>query len=536
MDISGQVPFDRFNQYQEEVLAKEYYNNPGNLQWNLYLLLLQDEVNPITIGQIERNDKYARKYVFTESQFEDFFKLNKSVAVVSSDIVIQWKESLKKVDLEEVYSRAKYTEAVDRFLNNLTKKINTTESYTETLDAIKIKFINQITLKQTYREHPKEPRVFNFGKVNLIKGINGVGKTCVLESIELVACGRTFRNPGKKEHDNCIEAIINDKHQAELCTPSDNSKYRQRDAYWYSNNYVKDNLIYNSFNRFNFYNTDAANDLAKSNDEDAVRQALSNIILGSEFNYISERISGFFDRIKPVYYDLYRGMNDADHTIKEANLVISTIGKSETLQSLIDIINGNLQSLHFKNKSLNLEREYAEIEVVINQVKALTEKALGIQTFLVNSRNELNVIKKEFTAKEAAYDQFKTNLEKVSQDISLQEKQINTFNENSNLLRSAFKYFADPRLFQIKGFSKRLADSEESIRRVQAMKNSLGALDLQAFTSKENVNVLLGKTRTGLATARTIQDELDAQLKKLLAQFSNTDKVVNQIKLLVKSI
>lgn len=290
MDLSGDVPFETFNEYQEKLLADEYYNHPGNLQWNLYLLLLQDSINEETKAKIERNDKYARKYVFTETQFEDFFRLEKSDAVVSSNIVLQWKETLKKVDLQEVYSKAKYTEAVDRFINNQTKKITSTESVSDVTDVTKISFINQITLKNTYREHPKEPRVFKFGKVNLIKGINGVGKTCLLESIELVACGRTYRNPDKKEPDNCIEAIINNSRQAELCTPTDNTKYRQRDSYWYSNNYTKDNFIYTSFNRFNFFNTDAANDLAKSNNEDEVKQALSNIILGSEFNYISERI------------------------------------------------------------------------------------------------------------------------------------------------------------------------------------------------------------------------------------------------------
>ena len=372
MDLSGDVSVETFNEYQEKLLADEYYNHPGNLQWNLYLLLLQDTINPETKEKIEGNDKYARKYVFTESQFEDFFRLEKSDAVVSSNIVLQWKEELKKVDLQEVYSKAKYTEAVERFINNQSKKITISESASDVTDNTKINFINQITLKNTYRDYPKDPRVFRFGKVNLIKGINGVGKTCLLESVEMVACGRTYRNSDKKEPDNCIEAVINNSRQTENCTPSDNTKYRLRDAYWYSNNYAKDNYIYTSFNRFNFFNTDAANDLAKSNSEDEVKLALSNIILGTEFNYISERISGFYDRIRPVYNELDRDMQDARHIIKNADQLISKLRKSETLSTLINIIDSNIKALHFKNKNINPEKGTGDTEALINEAKILT--------------------------------------------------------------------------------------------------------------------------------------------------------------------
>jgi len=534
MDLSGDVSIDTFNEYQEKLLAEEYYNHPGNLQWNLYLLLLQDTVNLETKEQIERNNKYARKYVFTESQFEDFFRLEKSDAVISSNIVLQWKETLKKVDLQEVYSKAKYTEAVDRFINNQTKKITSTESASDVTDSTKISFINQITLKNTYREHPKEPRVFRFGKVNLIKGTNGVGKTCLLESVELLACGRTYRNPDKKEPDNCIEAIINNSRQTEYCTPTDNTKYRLRDNYWYSNNYAKDNYIYTSFNRFNFFNTDAANDLAKSNNEDEVKQALSNIILGSEFNYISERINGFYDRIRPVYNELNKDIQEAKQIIKDADLLIYKLDKSETLNTFINIANGNIKDLHFKNKDLNLEKGIGEIEALINQAKASAEKILAFQNHSFADRKELNNAKSEISQKETSFKDFKTSFEKISKDIFTQEQLINTIAVKSNLLASVQKYFVDPRLFEIKGFKKRLADVDESIRKIQAMNRGLGSIDIHTYSSEENINTILDTTRIDLATAKSALDNYETDLKNLLDQFSNTDKVVNEIKLLGK--
>lgn len=534
MDLSGEIPVDTFNEYQEKLLADEYYNHPGNLQWNLYLLLLQDTVNPEIKEKIERNDKYARKYVFSESQFEDFFQLEKSNAVVSSNIVLQWKETLKKVDLQEVYSKAKYTEAVERFLNNQTKKIISTESAGDVTDNMKINFINQITLKNTYREHPKEPRVFRFGKVNLIKGINGVGKTCLLESIELVACGRTYRNSDKKEPDNCIEAIINNSRQTEYCTPTDNTKYRLRDAQWYSNNYPKDNYIYTSFNRFNFFNTDAANDLVKSNSEDQVKQALSNIILGTEFNYISERINGFYDRIKPVYNDLDRNIQDAKQIIKSADLSIARLAKSETFNSLITVIISNIKALQFKNKDLDPEKGTGETEALINEVKTLTEKILASENPSVTNREELENAKKDLSQKELSFSEFKVNLEKITKDISDQEQAIKDITARASLLASVQKYFADPRLFEVKGFNKRRSDVEGAIRRIQAMNRGLGNINIQAYSAEENIDTVLDKNRVDLAIAKSALDNSETDLKNLLAQFNSTDKVITEIKLLGK--
>jgi exonuclease SbcC len=534
MDLSGQIPVYTFNEYQEKLLADEYYNNPGNLQWNLYLLVLQDTVNLEAKEKIERNDKYARKYVFTESQFEDFFRLEKSDTVVSSDIVLQWKDILKQVDLEEVYSKAKYTEAVERFINNQVKSNTSTEATSNVTDKAKINFVNQITLKDTYREHPRDPRVFRFGRVNLIKGINGVGKTCLLESVELVACGRTHRNSDKKEPDNCIEAIINNSLQTEYCTPTDNTKYRLRDAYWYNNNYAKDNHIFTSFNRFNFFNTDAANDLAKSNSEDEVRQALSNIILGTEFNYISERINGFYDRIRPVYNELDKNMREARQTIKNADLLLSSLVKSETLNSLSNIITGNIKALRFKNKDLNPEKGSGETEALINKVKALTEKILTSKDPFFANRKELGYAKRELAQKVKHFNDFKETLEKQAKDISIKEQSINSITSKINLLESVQKYFIDPRFFEVKGFNKRLSDVEGSLRRIQIMNRGLGTIVIQAYSIEEKVNAVFDRNRTELSTAKSSLANLETELRNLLAQLNSTDKVISEINLLGK--
>ena len=69
-------------------------------------------------------------------------------------------------------------------------KIRRLKSETE---ASKQEIISSLKLNK-FRDFPSQ-REFKFGKVNLIFGRNGSGKTSLLEAIEFFYCGTNKRNP-----------------------------------------------------------------------------------------------------------------------------------------------------------------------------------------------------------------------------------------------------------------------------------------------------------------------------------------------------
>jgi exonuclease SbcC len=294
LDLHGNVKAADFKNLQEEVLAEEYYNQKNELQWNIYFLLITDSVVSKDKELIEKDEKYARKYVFTEAEFLDFFTLDKDSGEIQTDIVGDWKKKLDAVDLQEVYGKETYVESVSRFITDKTLKIKTVSTTTQLPDSLKINFVNKITIKPSFRTYPII-RQFEFGKVNLLKGVNGVGKTSTLEAIEMIVCGRTFRNPDKMEEEGCVQAIINNR-TVESFAPSNKGKYRQRDFEWYNNSYTRDNNIQRSFNRFNFFDSDASNNFSQSNSETEINQALENLILGGDFKYLKDRVNGFYNQ------------------------------------------------------------------------------------------------------------------------------------------------------------------------------------------------------------------------------------------------
>ena len=69
-------------------------------------------------------------------------------------------------------------DAVERFLCDATRKIQTSTKAPKVGDVLKIKFINKLHLSDSYRKS-LVVRDFEFGRVNLLKGVNGAGKTRV---------------------------------------------------------------------------------------------------------------------------------------------------------------------------------------------------------------------------------------------------------------------------------------------------------------------------------------------------------------------
>lgn len=113
---------ENFEDYQEKLISKEFYSNPGAIQWNYYLFLLNDQLSEREVIDIESDDKYARKYVLDEKEFVDFFKIEEIEKATQPNIVSEWKKALQEVDLQEVYSQETYVGVMERFTSDKTIK------------------------------------------------------------------------------------------------------------------------------------------------------------------------------------------------------------------------------------------------------------------------------------------------------------------------------------------------------------------------------------------------------------------------------
>ena len=243
-DFSQEIPesIEEMQNYHEEYILPSYYKESGSIQWNYYIYFIYDDTNKTitneTLTLLEKNKDYARKIIFTKQEFEDFLdndinRFYESTSNIGSDLIGIWRNKLDENNLSFVYDEnTPKSRIVEELLSEKKQqpKKHVKQKSNAELDLRFPKnnntFIDEIYLND-YRKYPQK-RNFTAGKVNLIHGVNGAGKTSLLEAIEIVTCGKTFRSKGDDEpfSDN-LKLVFSEKEYS--ITDNTNITYQERD-------------------------------------------------------------------------------------------------------------------------------------------------------------------------------------------------------------------------------------------------------------------------------------------------------------------
>jgi len=190
----------------------------------------------------------------------------------------------------------------------------------EAAQAKDLPFIRSLELKK-YRDC-LALRKYEFGKVNLIVGANGSGKTSLLEAIELFYCGKNKRNPKITVLYELVANFTNG--QPEIVTESrELQELRARNLRWYGQLDVKSTNLYKSFAQFNFLDTDAAVGLADSTL--SMEDDLSKLLVGPDasktwhnIKRVDEAVSLKLRELRPRKKEIKEEIDVLDKQIKAA--------------------------------------------------------------------------------------------------------------------------------------------------------------------------------------------------------------------------
>lgn len=530
LNFSERISEEDFEELQYKYLAEEFYKNEDSLQWNIYLLFINSTINEELKSKILSNDKYARKLIFRESEFLDYFELENSNQTSLPDIVSEWKNELKSADLQEVYSEATYVDAVDNFIKNSTiKEVNAgvTGNLTNTLIVEKISNIN---LKENYRDFPMV-RNFDFGSVNLINGVNGSGKTSLLESIELILTGRSNRNNDKNEETGSIGAILNNDIE-EVYTPNDIGKYKSRDIKWYNRNHlVRGNNCYQSFNQFNFFNTDAAYQFASSDHEDQINESLKQIVLGAEYAFLRDRIRGFEERLSPKLNSVERRLEEQNELIENHTQLIDELKSDSNFEDIKKNIAGNILALKYKN-TLYADN-YSISNLYINEIKTEIEYILNQN--LVFDLNTLNKLRNQIDEQLDTVSSLKDNYnERITQRIDFLN-QHKSLESKRDKIKSILKYFVIEDLRSIVDIEEQLQKHNLKLSKLEKVKKEFSILNLDSFINENKGFEDLQNSKNGdFQKINSDRKEIENEIKILSENFSAIEDILNKIKLLGK--
>tara|TARA_R110001592_G_scaffold350296_1_gene646239 strand:+ start:3407 stop:6439 length:3033 start_codon:yes stop_codon:yes gene_type:complete len=532
INIGQEISDDYFEELQYKYLADEFYNQEDTLQWNIYLLFVNSNMTEDLKLKVLKDDKYARKLIFTETQFIDYFKLEKSEQTKLPDIVSEWKEDLNRVGLQELYTKASIEGIIRNFLNDVAPTVK--ERSLKLLEHIPIiDKVTSISLKDSYRQFPEGSRDFNFGSVNLFTGSNGVGKTSVLESIELILTGETQRNERKKEPANSITALLNDN--IEDIYLHNNKKYKERGVKWYNRRENEQgNQTYKSFNQFNFFNTDAAHQFSNANEWTTINESLKEIVLGEEYTTLKGKIGKVYDRLKSEYKKSSNELENKKNLIKSNNNRINEIKIDSNFEEIKANIKSNISNLKYKN-SID-DSNYSFSNLFINEINNELE-------FILKNKWLIN-----FESFRESKDQLKTRISLVKENKKTYNDNISNSNriiserlKNKNTLTKVNRWLKYIKILNGNNIEEMELVNEKhkaSLQIIKALKN-LTDLQVDIYNIKEenkSLSSIIKDKEELLKIAKVSYETLKDEIHILQSSFNQNQKLINQLKNLGKEI
>jgi chromosome segregation protein len=292
--------------FQERILADDFFDTPGDLRWNKYLYIVagpNSTSNPQFAeakAAIEADKDYARKRVISQDDLESLLgapKLFESAKHSSTyDVLADWQERLSAAGLDLLLDaptpRTAVVEKISRraagMPSNGKQQVKELNASDIPLATAKLLSLNIDAFRPIHNG-----KSYDFGDVTLLVGANGSGKTSLLEAVEYFYCGNNRRSTAVvpvRLKGKLLPSAGGDT--VELFSTADGPRIKARNLAWYNRKEHNVADIVDSFSLYNFLDTDAAYRLSGNLKPDDVTNELSRLLVGSSaattFDYLQK--------------------------------------------------------------------------------------------------------------------------------------------------------------------------------------------------------------------------------------------------------
>ena len=347
-------------EYQDRVLSSDYYSLEArsDLRWNHYLYFVASASQFSDSGflaaksAIEADRAYAKKHVVSDKALASAIRSpafgEAPLEGLPADALSIWSGILDQHSLGfAVDESLPITAIVKQIADGVNQGLRRGPSAPD-LDAAAFaaahEFLKRLEISG-FRPCPRQ-RMFDFGTVNLVSGVNGVGKTSLLEAIEYLFCRQTKRTDKPVQANTSVIGTWKTS-GLKLETKQATSKpdLRSRHLAWYGKSELRTLTLDDSFGKFNFLDTDAAVHLTVDSSRERLGEDLFNLLLGAESSKALDRLERVARQLEDAAkgIDKDRGALDvrrSDALRRVAELSASPQESSERLRSLIAMLEG----------------------------------------------------------------------------------------------------------------------------------------------------------------------------------------------------
>ncbi len=528
--------------YAQEWISYDFYKHEDSLQWNYYLYFVLDRdafrkfhSNP-KAADIEADRTFARKFIREQATLDS--ELKQPLASVlhatepSQDIASRWVEELTDAGLEKIADPATEYDPLVRQVLLGTSTTRNTSPRVLTAHVENGRFVRSLNWDR-FRTYPIQKN-FDFGTVNLVRGVNGTGKTSLLEAVELCICGGIRRQGGQTPNGARVYIRYSDHSEQERCPQTSHAKYRARDQAWYGGHYRNGNQLCQNFGRFNFFDSDAAFKLSEATNRTQIVKAIDALLLGELATVLEERMKQFQERFAREERRIDRQVNLQRKEMEKASLQIGR------LEKITDTRDALLRELKVKAEACAWKKLPARIK--LDDIALLREAAEDVSTCIGQSIERLSWLGQiSITTLNRESNHIREALTEIGKKNGLARRTLAVLERNTNRLGEVgaelktllrlIEYHRAPDAITLLGLNAEVQKQGLTVKRLKEALRLLHGLDLSTFreitfTLDELVtqyNIDVAKRNRAIATLRERESNLQAQLGTITT-------VVQQIK------
>lgn len=539
-DCSGEVEQKDIGDFSRNILHKDYYSNPGYLQWNFYLAFLIDKkVSKQIKKNVEQNEDFARKFLVEVDKLDEWldriYNVNrldeKSLKRNLGDI---WREQFHLKKLDCIYSdEINDKEAIKGIIEGSNLRDSEIAPQKNEVEKSEIKLGKICELDaRNFREHLNFDNPFSFSDVNLIHGKNGMGKTSLLEAIEYFATGANFREEIGKTGASTkrVKALLEGRKRFTSATTSYDI-LRERDKVWYNSvANIRGSQLYKSFNRFNFFNTDAAFRLSHEDKSiESVERSLKEIALGEDVNYLKREIKRYQEKLEREKRERDSKIDSYEEELAEITKNLNELAK---LEGASDKFFSELKSELKKSNWLtkipskdNIDLEQLSIDIV--KIKSFFESLLEDLNW--SSEQTINGFYSE-------KEDLSKILELIKSSLSFSKEIDDTFTEQRRVsdeidkLKRLKEYFKNDLLTLI-GIEEKISKQKTKIKLLEDQNERFIKIDKDNFIEdSEKPSIRLKDLSDTLSTKREEYESLIRQINELKVGISELEELSSLLK------
>lgn len=282
-----------FYDFEREYFSKYFFREDTDLKWNYYLLIIVDESESINsnICQLEQDDKYLRKLVMMEDEFEVYIGHGRNIEddsgqmISGMDTYAEWQQELSAVGLEGILTYSYESIRVNNYIEkNIPIRLqgrpiqnwhNTGKGNSKFL----VKRIELLNI-EGFRTHCLADHMeIPLTNVNLISGCNGTGKSSICSAIEYALTGEILDS---KEESGRTKVVIRNRENVleNLNSLKVTKEKKSLDQLWYGTvTTARNSSLNRNFHIFNYLGLEASGKYMQELD---INELVKNVLFGLE--------------------------------------------------------------------------------------------------------------------------------------------------------------------------------------------------------------------------------------------------------------